>query len=199
MGCARLLRAGVYLLLLLLLTACATSPEAPVTRPAADLSPKRVRFELTGRIGIRNGEDGMAGTLRWLHTPEGDELWFSSPVGGSVAQLSRNQDAVELTLSDGVARRAATAEELTREALGWDLPLAGLEYWVLAQPAPGNPPTRIDRDQASGRTTRIRQDGWDIEYRRYVDTPRGALPALMSLEYGSLQIRLVIDRWDIPD
>lgn len=191
------MRGSGALLLILLAGACATAPGTPATQPAADLSPDRVRFELIGRIGIRNGDEGMSGMLRWLHSPGRDELWFSSPVGSGVARLSRDQDGVELTTANGAVRRADTAEVLTREALGWDLPLAGLEYWVLGRPAPGSGPTRIEHDAASGRPTRMLQDGWDIEFRRYVDTRWGALPGLVSLEYGGLQIRLAVDRWDV--
>lgn len=146
---------------------------------------------------MRNGEDGMSGLLRWMHRPDGDELWISSPLGSGVAHLSRDADGVELTSANGTTHRAATAEQLTRDALGWDLPLAGLEYWMLGRPASGSEPTRVQRDEASGRTKRIVQNGWDIEYGRYVDTEWGALPGLVTLEYGSLRIRLAVDRWDV--
>jgi outer membrane lipoprotein LolB len=184
-------------ILLLVIGGCATAPGALDTRGPAALSPDSVRFELTGRIAVQNGDEGMSGLLRWLHAPEADELWFSSPVGGSVARLVRDRDGVELVRGNGPSRRAPSAEVLTREALGWDLPLAGLEYWILGRPAPGNGTERIERDPASGRLTRLVQDGWIIEYRRFLDTERGALPALVNLEYGSLQIRLAVDRWDL--
>lgn len=193
------LRKGSALFLIAFLGACATAPSAPPTRAPATLSPDRVRFELTGRIGVQNGEEGMSGLLRWLHGPDGDELWFSSPLGGSVARLVRDQDGVELVSGNGPPRRAPNAETLTREALGWDLPLTGLEFWILGRPAPGMDSQRVDRDPASGRLTRLVQDGWSIEYRRYLDTEWGALPALINLEYGSLQLRFAVDRWDIQN
>jgi outer membrane lipoprotein LolB len=139
----------------------------------------------------------MSGLVRWMHRPDGDELWLSSPLGSGVARLSRDADGVELTGADGVTHRAATAEQLTRDALGWDLPLGGLEYWILGRPAPGSEPTRFQRDEANGRTLRIVQNGWDIEYGRYVATPWGALPSLVTLEYGGLRIRLAVDHWDV--
>jgi outer membrane lipoprotein LolB len=139
----------------------------------------------------------MSGLLRWLHTPDSDELWFSSPVGSSVAMLTRDASGVELVAGREPPRRAARAEELTRAALGWDLPLTGLEYWVVGQPAPGSRVQRIERDPSSGRVTRLVQDGWSIEYRRYLDTEWGALPGLINVEYGSLQIRLAVDRWEV--
>jgi outer membrane lipoprotein LolB len=169
------------------------SPE----RAPALLAPDRARFELNGRIGVQNGDEGMSGLLRWLHAPETDELWFSSPLGSSVAMLVRDANGVELVAGREPPRRAANAEELTRAALGWDLPLAGLEHWILAQPAPGTGAQRIERDPASGRLMLLVQDGWRIEFRRYLDTEWGALPGLIYLEYGSLQIRLAVDRWDV--
>lgn len=183
--------------MIVLVLGCATAPGVPAERVVAALSPDRVRFELTGRIGVQNGDEGMSGLLRWLHAPEADELWFSSPLGSSLALLTRDDSGVELASGNAPPRRAADAETLTREALGWDLPLSGLEYWILAQPAPGSRPQRIERDPASGRLALLMQDGWRIEFLRYLDTERGALPGLIYLEYGSLQIRLAVDHWDV--
>jgi len=135
--------------------------------------------------------------MRWVHAPEADELWFSSPVGSSVAKLVRDQDGVELISGNDPPRRAPSAELLTRDALGWDLPLAGLEYWILGRPAPGSRATRLERDPATGRVTRLMQDGWTVEYRRFMNTEWGALPSLVNVEYGHLQIRLAVERWDI--
>ncbi len=162
------------------------------------LAPDRVRFELNGRIGVQNGDEGMSGLLRWLHAPDADQIWFSSPLGSSIALLVRDENGVELSSGRGPPRRAPTAEVLTREALGWDLPLSGLEYWILGRPAPWTGTERVERDPASGRLTRLVQDGWNIEFRRYLDTEWGALPALIHLDYGgSLQIRLAVDRWEV--
>jgi outer membrane lipoprotein LolB len=190
-------RWGAALALILLVGACATAPDLAPTRAPAAFAPDRVRFELNGRIGVQHGEEGMSGLLRWLHQPDADEIWFSSPLGSSIAVLVRDENGVELVTGRGPPRRAATAEVLTREALGWDLPLSGLEYWILGRPAPGTDPARIERDPASGRLMHLVQDGWSIQYRRYLDTEWGALPALINLEYGSLQIRLAVDRWEV--
>jgi outer membrane lipoprotein LolB len=188
---------GAALAIVLSLAACATAPGVAPDRAPAMLEPERVRFELSGRIGVQNGDEGMSGLLRWLHAPQRDELWFSSPLGSGVAMLVRDADGVELFDGRGPPRRAANAEVLTREALGWDLPLSGLDYWILGRPAPATGTERIERDAANGRLTRLVQHGWHIEYRRYLDTEWGALPALIHLEYGDLQIRLVVDRWDL--
>jgi outer membrane lipoprotein LolB len=139
----------------------------------------------------------MSGLLRWRHRPDADELWFSSPLGSSIAVLVRDASGVELVRGAEPPRRAQNAEALTREALGWELPLGGLEYWILGRPAPGSSAARVDRDPANGRLMHLVQGGWRIEYRRYLDTQWGALPALVNLEYDSLQIRLAIDRWEI--
>jgi len=190
-------RWGAALAVILLVGGCATAPDIAPTRAPTALTPDRVRFELNARIGVQNGEEGMSGLLRWLHQPDADEIWFSSPLGSSIAVLVRDENGVEMVTGRGPPRRAANAEVLTREALGWDLPLSGLEYWILGRPAPGSGTARIERDPASGRLVHFVQDGWSIQYRRYLDTEWGSLPALINLEYGSLQIRLVVDRWEV--
>lgn len=186
------------MILIAVLGACATAPGTPSVSSIANLSPASSDFEVTGRLAVRNGEQGLSGLLRWLHrAPTEDDLWFSSPLGSAMARVTRSAQGVELTLTDGAVRSAANAEVLTREALGWELPLAGLDHWILGQPAPGSVPTRVERDDANGRITRLAQNGWDVVYQRYADTEWGALPDRLTLEYGELQIRLVIDRWAI--
>ena len=90
--------------------------------------------------------------------------------------------------------RSTDVQALTREILGWDLPLPGLQHWVLGRADPDTPIEQIERDEQS-RITRLAQSGWHIDFSGYEDG--GNLPRSLLLNYADLRLRLVIDRWDI--
>jgi outer membrane lipoprotein LolB len=97
---------------------------------------------------------------------------------------------VTLTDAQGREHRAADAEALTEQTLGFRLPLAGLADWVRARPGPG--PSQVRKDDG-GRITELEQSGWKIEYLEWGED--GRLPARMKLSYPGLELRLAIAQW----
>lgn len=169
-----------------LLAGCASLPPVPpVAAPAG-------AWTLQGRIGVQSGEENLSGQLYWRHRPDRDELLMLSPLGQGVARIVRDADGVALELPNQPVRRAPDAEALTRETLGYALPVAGLVWWVQAQPEPGSP-FQIRHD-ADGRVAQLRQSGWAIDYLQYAEDGR---PRRLLVAREGLQIRLVADRWQI--
>lgn len=184
------LRAGVAAALMLL-GACATLPE-PTDEPPATLE----AFSLTGRLGVRHGDQGFSGGVRWTHTPGRDELWIVSPLGQAVAHVRGEADAVTLVTSEGQVHQAADAASLTRDVLGWELPLGGLAYWATGRLSPASPGQA--RYDSEGRLATLVQDGWEIRYLAYGKGDNPPLPRTLSASRGALEIRLTIDRWAGP-
>ncbi len=169
---------------LLLLAACA----APgFLLPATDLE-----FELAGRIAVRYRDDAGSGNIAWRHGARADEMLLTTPFGQGIARLARADDEITLTTQDGREFRAADAESLTEQVLGFRLPLRGLADWVRGRPAPGPAPapTRQSTD-AAGRLSEFEQAGWRIEYLEY----EGARPARLRLTFPGLELRLAISEW----
>lgn len=183
----RLLRFAA-LTVLAIAAGCATVP--PPTLPAA--APVEA-FHLVGRVSVRYGDDGFSGSLDWHHAPARDEVLILSPLGQGVAQLVRNGDGVTLTTSDQQVYRAADAESLTEQVLGWRLPLSGLPQWVQARPVAGRA-AEVRRD-ANGLVVRLSQDGWRVEYLDYKAFAAGALPSRVFMDSADLRLKLVIDEW----
>ena len=107
---------------LLLLAACAT--------PGFLLSATDAEFDLSGRIAVRYRDDAGSGNIAWRHAARADELLLTSPLGQGIARIVRTGDEVSLTTQDGREFRAADAESLTEQVLGFRLPLLGLADWV---------------------------------------------------------------------
>ncbi|MBI4293387.1 MAG: outer membrane lipoprotein LolB [Betaproteobacteria bacterium] len=146
-------------------------------------------FGLSGRVAVRYGSEGASGRFVWRHSAAADDLLISSPLGQGIAKLTRRHREFELVTSDDKTHRAADAESLTQEVLGWSLPLSGLPDWVQGRADPARP-AELLRD-AIGRTAELRQDHWRIEYQEY----EGNRPSKLRLSRDDLEIRLVVDEW----
>ncbi len=166
-----------------LLAACAGVP-APVGAPGPVSA-----WTLAGRIGIQTETQSLSGNFRWRHRPDTDDLLLTSPLGQGVARIERGAAGVMLEVPGEAKRSASDAETLTRDTLGYALPVAGLVWWVQALPDPGR---RFEADHdAVGRLVRLRQDGWTVDYLQYA----GNRPRKLVLTREGLEIRLVADTW----
>ena len=103
-----------------------------------------------------------------------------------------------LTGADQQQYRAANVESLTRQALGWELPLSRLTWWVRGEAVPGSPPANAERDDRS-RLTLLDQDGWRIAFVNYPPGEQGGLPRRLDLKSGGQEIRFLIDGWRDAD
>jgi len=182
--------ASATALLALLLGGCASvSSVPPVVEVPAQSS---ANWTLQGRIGVQGGEQNLSGQIRWQHRADRDELLMTSPLGQGVARIVRDADGVTLEVPNQPTRHARDADTLTREALGYVLPVTGLTWWVQARPAPGSA-FEATRD-ASGRLAQLRQDGWTIDYLQYA-ADASARPRKLVVAREGLEIRLVADSW----
>ncbi len=177
----------------LLLTGCAVI--VPPQRPAA----QDAGFALEGRVAVRYGTQNISGRIAWAHEgarePGRDEIGLASPLGNQLARLVRDASGVTLVDSNQQTFRAADAETLTEQRLGWRLPLTGLVDWVQGRVSAGAAPA-VERD-AAGRISTLAQFDWRIEYSYEDDAAR--LPKRLIMQYVKsaepLEIRLVIERW----
>ena len=185
-----------------LLLACAAlvaaGCAAPETRPpAAGLAATGIprAFDLSGRVAVRHDDQAFSGNLRWEHLPGRDELWILTPLGQGVAHIVREPGGARVKIQDQPEQWAIDVEALTERVLGWRLPLAGLEHWVLGVSAPDTP-ARIELD-ADGRISRIAQDGWTIDYLRRSEEFGVNLPTALTLRRTGLEVRLSVHEWNL--
>lgn len=194
---------GSLAALVLLLGGCAGlpgfTPKAPRPAQAVFTAPAApVAFRLEGRVSVRHGEESFSGGLAWRRAGSGEEeLLLNSPLGQGVAELRGDRAGMTLTDSKGQILHAADAETLARQALGLELPLRGLAWWVLGQPRP-EAPFQAESD-GEGRLAVLEQDDWRIEFSRYAAQGGAVLPGKLVARRGEdLDVRLVVDRWELP-
>ena len=164
-----------------LLAACAgpaVAPDAPA-------------FDLAGRVAVRFQDRGFSSAVQWKQQGGSDEIWLTAPLGQTIAHLQADAAGAILTTADQKQYRAGSIESLTRSALGWRFPVAGMRYWVLGQPAPGMALSAVERNDA-GRIMRFTQDDWQVAF-NYAAT--GPAPSRLEMVSSDASIRFVIDRW----
>lgn len=152
-------------------------------------------YVLIGRLAVNARQHRFSGGIRWQHTGSSDEIYLFSPLGQIVAEIFRDQTGVRLITSEPAIYQAQNVEYLTSQVLGWELPLAGMQFWVRGTHFPG---TVAEKDlDKSKRTIAIRQDGWRIVYQNYYlaqgDAP--ILPRLLEFSRMDMKIKLIIDQW----
>jgi outer membrane lipoprotein LolB len=182
-----------------LLAGCAQLPGfEPVSPPPALFLPAAPAiFRLEGRVSVRAGEEAFSGGLAWRRGVADEELLLSTPLGQGVAELRGDHEGVTLTDAKGQVHHAPDADALVRQALGLELPLRGLVWWVVGHPRP-EAPYRAEPDE-SGRLAVLEQDGWRIEFSRYALQNGLMLPGKLVARRGeALEVRLVVDAWGLP-
>lgn len=174
----------------LAVAACATLPPE-AGGPAV---PSTTPFDLSGRVLVNFDGRAFTSGLRWQHAAGRDEIWLLTPVGQALAYIVSEADGATLTAADQTQYRAHSVESLTRQALGWELPLTQLQYWVRGEPVPDSMSGGVERDPRQ-RLVRLEQGGWRIALAHYPPDEQGGLPRRLDLKRGNHEIRLVIDGW----
>ncbi len=192
------MRARCAILLLaaaVLLAACATT-RPPLPAGAAwdvrvgDLQ-KLSYWQLDGRAAVAVGTEGWQATLNWRERGESAEVHLSGPFGIGALAIERTADGLSL---NGAPPGGDVLAQL-QERLGFELPLDQLRYWLLGAPDPAGAFDfkRNDQDRAA----QLTQDGWSIDYDRYMPVAGDVLPALLVLRREGVRVRIAIDRWNL--
>lgn len=150
-------------------------------------------FEFSGRIGVRAGDDGFNGRLRWLQDADDFSATVGGPLGIGTVRIEGNGDSVALTDKDGVTTVLADVEPDLYYRYGWTIPVESLRYWALGIPDPAEPATTVLDDEDL--LKRLEQSDWTVEISRYDEGGGQQMPRILTARNGDTRVRMVIDRW----
>ncbi|SDH61638.1 outer membrane lipoprotein LolB [Duganella sp. OV458] len=182
-----------------MLSGCATTATAP--RSSAAVAAYQDNIELAGGIFISYTRDGkrepLNGSFSWRQTSTNTDVNLISPTGQTVAVIHVTPNSATLTESGKPPKTAPDLDTLTRQALGWTLPVSGLRDWLQGY--------ATDRDgkrfvASPSNDNVITRDGWKLEYVSWQDDS-AAVPQPKRIDatrivFGEavddMQIRIVI-------
>lgn len=184
----------------LTLGACTTTRELPpVADPAAAWAARNLKlanlddWRLVGRIGVVTEDDGGSATLRWRQMPQEYEIDVLGPFGKGLVRLYGNDTAAVLETSEGEALYAGSAETLFERGLGWRIPVAPLRRWVL-----GLSDTRDAFElDPQGRLATLTHDRWQVDFLAYRMVDGYDLPRKLTMRTDGLNIKLVVQEWQL--
>ena len=199
------LRPGVGLWIgtaVLVLTACApfrpAPPAAPQMSEEAGSALRCVdRWALQGRVAFRSPEQSGSARLSWQQREERYQLAMDGPLGVGGMRIEGDDAQVQVESRGEHHVYTAAPEGVLAAAVGYELPVRALRYWVLGLSAPQGGPAIWG--VAPGATVpTLRQAGWTVRYEareaRVAEVP---LPTRLTLDRGDLSLRLLVEHWDV--
>lgn len=148
---------------------------------------------LSGRVAVSGGGDGGSGRIEWRQQGEAFSVSLSAPVSRQSWRLTAGAGQARLEGVEQGPLQGSDPEALLAEAAGWNMPLAQLRAWLRGARAEGEAQLEFD---ANGLPARLRQHGWQIEYRGWDQRSQPPLPLRVFAESGERRVRLVVDRWE---
>ncbi len=194
-------------ILLSLLAACAALPERPpVENPQAEWRARQAAlahlnaWDIRGRLAVHTAEEGFQASLTWVREADRHRIDLAGPLGGARVRLTQDKNGAELRDSSDKVYRDTSAQQLLLRTTGWQLPLEGLNFWVLGLPAPA-PITKSELDEW-GRLRTLEQRGWEIRFLEYATYGAYELPTRVFIKRqvdagAALDVRLVIETWTL--
>jgi outer membrane lipoprotein LolB len=80
--------------------------------------------------------------------------------------------------------------------MGFEPPLASLRFWIQGVPDPASAST--ETPDAGGYLGSLAQNGWTVTFGAYMQTADGALPQKVTVERGTVRVKLILESWRTP-
>lgn len=189
--------------LVVLLAACASVPRRSVDQGAAlaALAQREAQaaaepdWQFSGRIAVSAEGRGGSGSIDWQQRGDDLAIRVSAPVTRRSWRLSRVDGWTRLEGLEQGPAQGPDAEQLLREQVGWEVPLAQMSQWVRGLRARGEARVSFAAD---GLPARIEQGGWRVDYRGWDRFAGQSVPRKVFASRGGASVRLAIDRWQAP-
>lgn len=187
----------------LFLSACSTQPARPTSTPNEQWSNRLTAlqrldsWDIKGRIAVKLEKDGGSASLQWQQRQSSYFIRIVGPFGKGTIELKGGPTGVSMENAQGQTVRALDPETLMLEALGWQVPLGGLQHWVKGIPDPEQSLDQLELDD-DGRATSISQAGWLVNLERYRQQETLQLPTRLELINRKLKVKLLVRQWELP-
>ncbi|MFT5064254.1 MAG: outer membrane lipoprotein LolB [Gammaproteobacteria bacterium] len=194
----KLLRLGVALMALFLVSACGSNPPhkveggkpSPTWKAQQRYLSKLSAWEMSGRAGSGLG---FSGQLNWVQQATQSYINISGPLGIGALEIIGNADQVSLRDKHGI-RTVVNPEAVLRESYGLPLPIDYLRWWMLGIAAP-NERAGYQFDN-NGNAAEIHQAGWRVTLTSYqLYDCSVVLPRKMTLVSGDHKLKVVVKKW----
>ena len=159
------------------------------------------RWDLHGRAAIFVDDEVHNVGLSWQRNPDEFVIILEAPFGQGVFRIESSRETdlpVKLSLPESQVIYSESAELALQQAVGWSIPVSGLEYWIKGLPQKSD--NYSHTLTGAGRLKTLGQNGWRINFLDYFDDDHetGGLPRKLYLKHNRLALKIVIEHWQKP-
>lgn len=183
--------------LIISLAGCATTPQQiPKIHPQVrhESLSSMTQWDITGKVAVRTKDQGHNISMDWHQNKDSYRVRFHSPFTSESAILTGDANEVILKTSDGKIYKNANPEVLLQEHLGWTIPFSHLKYWIKGMASPDSK-AQVQKVDQHHQLQTLQQDGWLIEYQKYVVKYNMTYPDKITLSNGDTNIKLIVNDW----
>ena len=185
---------------------CAIAPsEPPVDSPQATWQVRQLQlsgiqgWQLSGRLSITTDVEAWHLDVSWQQQDDRYDIRLSGPLGAGQVRLSGSEAGVYLHDDDQIFF-AQQAEALLREHTGVSMPVTSLMYWVRGLPNPHLSDINVSQLDAQGRLANLKQNGWEVQMKRYVKVNNLQLPNKLFIKgQPDIEVRMIVDEWQLDN
>jgi outer membrane lipoprotein LolB len=189
---------GLIVSLSLIIHGCAQIPKQPSKDVSLADNQQLTQWQLSGKIGLRNGNKGHSAYLNWKQCGDRYDIRLTGPLGQGAARLTGDNTLAELNTSDQQTYQSSNAENLLAVHFGWQLPVNQLLYWIRGIPSPEYAVEFVKQTQPQ--THSFHQLDWQLTYPKLMMVNGLQLPAKAIVEQPPLKVTLLIKEWQLqPD
>jgi outer membrane lipoprotein LolB len=177
---------------LLLLSACATTPQIPgvlYSEAARTHLYDIQQWQMEGRLAITTAKDSWSASIEWIHQPNSEKIRLSGPLGQGAVVIDLAGDVVKIDRGGGQVQTSNQPEQFINQQLGIFVPLQSLRFWAIGLPESSQPFQET--------TDGFVQTGWLVAYKEMQKSGTETLPHKMAASNEHVKLKLIIDQWDL--
>jgi len=184
---------NVYIILIvMLLNACHNHKPKPTNNlPNNTQNWQNIKsWSFNGRMAINDGKNSGSSSIKWNVSDDSLEAQFKAPFGRSW-KIFESPGQARISSSKHGDTLGHNAQILISNELNWDFPWNKLKYWLRGYKSNSYLPIHQKTFKS------IEDDGWEITYPKWTQTPIGPLPKKIEARKGSYFLKLIIYNWEI--
>ena len=155
-------------------------------------------YQAQGQLGYISPQQRFSTNLQWDNAPQKSQLQLTTFLGTSVLKLNITPNGAVLVTENGDEYQGHSAAQLVQQLTGIELPVNEMRNWLIGLPT-GTKHYQLNQDQqVKWLSKNINGQEWTLQYLAYNNQLSPALPTRMLLEQGNKKIKLMINRWTVP-
>ena len=195
---------GISAFFIFIASGCSTNPHSAnnVEFSKADwLSHKNTikhvqKWQFSGRFSAKTDTENWAGSIAWSQDQHEYKISISGPLSTGSILMEGEENYAQLQLSKNQFVSDTDPQLLLYNHTGLKLPVNQLKYWLLGMPSPDNNYKSVELNE-KGQLKKLRQDDWEVTFKRYSKTNELELPNKIFLVNHEISVKLIIQKWQI--